>query len=78
MIFDSCIKKVLKSGHFAAAVFRLHDAKCIEHKSFHRYTTRKKQGGAQSSLDNSKGKAKSAGAAMRRQNELLLQVFLLN
>ena len=42
------------------------------HKTFHRYTTRRKQGGAQSSNDKSKGKANSAGAGIRRYNEQAL------
>lgn len=45
----------------------------IAHKSFHRYTTRKKQGGAQSASDNARGKANSAGSTLRRYNETALQ-----
>ncbi|KAK6464989.1 hypothetical protein DFJ63DRAFT_370 [Scheffersomyces coipomensis] len=41
-------------------------------KTFHRYTTRRKQGGAQSANDNAKGKANSAGAGIRRYNEQAL------
>ena len=43
------------------------------HKTFHRYTTRRKQGGAQSANDNSKGNAHSAGASIRRANEAALE-----
>ncbi|SCV01694.1 LANO_0F13058g1_1 [Lachancea nothofagi CBS 11611] len=46
----------------------------LEHKTFHRYTTRRKQGGSQSAMDNSKGKANSAGSSLRRYNETALRV----
>lgn len=42
-------------------------------KTFHRYTTRKKQGGSQSASDNANGKANSAGSSIRRHNEQALQ-----
>lgn len=41
-------------------------------KGFHRYTTRRKQGGSQSANDNAKGAASSAGAQIRRYNEQAL------
>ncbi|CAH6720377.1 protein Vms1p [[Candida] jaroonii] len=44
----------------------------LKSKTFHRYTTRRKQGGSQSASDNAKGKAKSVGSNMRRENEKLL------
>lgn len=44
----------------------------LKSKTFHRYTTRRKQGGSQSANDNAKGKAKSVGSNMRRENEKLL------
>ena len=47
--------------------------KIVAHKTFHRYTTRRKQGGAQSSNDAAKGNAHSAGAGIRRHNEMALQ-----
>lgn len=50
----------------------------IKHKTFHRYTTRRKQGGAQSIQDNSKGKAKSAGSTLRRYNEAALKTDIQN
>ena len=46
----------------------------LEHKTFHRYTTRRKQGGSQSAMDNAKGKANSAGSSIRRYNEAALKV----
>ncbi|SCU83531.1 LAFA_0D04126g1_1 [Lachancea sp. 'fantastica'] len=46
----------------------------LEHKTFHRYTTRRKQGGSQSAMDNSKGKANSAGSSLRRYNEVALRM----
>lgn len=50
----------------------------LEHKTFHRYTTRRKQGGSQSSMDNSKGKANSAGSSLRRHNEAALRLDIQN
>ncbi|KAI8967101.1 hypothetical protein BDF20DRAFT_902592 [Mycotypha africana] len=47
--------------------------KFIAHRTFHRYTTRRKQGGSQSANDNAKGAANSAGAQIRRYNEQALQ-----
>lgn len=62
---------LLRSGRFAGAVFDKEKAVC--HKSFQRYTTRRKQGGSQSAHDASGGKAKSAGATLRRYNEAALK-----
>ncbi|TFK39410.1 hypothetical protein BDQ12DRAFT_681737 [Crucibulum laeve] len=45
----------------------------LKHKTFHRYTTRRKQGGSQSVNDNAKGPAKSAGAQLRRYGEQALR-----
>lgn len=45
----------------------------VASKTFHRYTTRRKQGGSQSASDNSRGKANSAGSSIRRYNEVALQ-----
>ncbi|QLQ80450.1 hypothetical protein HG537_0D04500 [Torulaspora globosa] len=45
----------------------------LEHKTFHRYTTRRKQGGSQSAMDQAKGKANSAGSSLRRHNEAALR-----
>ncbi|ORY85100.1 hypothetical protein BCR37DRAFT_378157 [Protomyces lactucae-debilis] len=65
-------------GHFAGAIISLNGstvAKCSikATKGFHRYTTRRKQGGAQSANDNAKGAANSAGAQIRRYNEIALK-----
>lgn len=73
-------------GHFAAMIVSLapkmgKNSKGVEerqtvviaHKTFHRYTTRRKQGGAQSANDSAKGAAHSAGASIRRYNEAALQ-----
>jgi hypothetical protein len=48
-------------GHFAGGIFD--GEKCMKHKTFHRYTVRKKQGGSQSSRDNKSATSqpKSAG-----------------
>lgn len=45
----------------------------VSSKTFHRYTTRRKQGGSQSASDNARGKANSAGSSIRRYNEQALQ-----
>ncbi|PKI85944.1 hypothetical protein MVES_000574 [Malassezia vespertilionis] len=45
----------------------------LAHKTFHRYTTRRKQGGAQSAQDASGKHAKSAGANLRRYGEAQLR-----
>ncbi|KAI9894975.1 MAG: hypothetical protein M1814_000196 [Vezdaea aestivalis] len=58
-------------GHFAAAIVSL-DGKVLQHKTFHRYTTRRKQGGAQGSSDAASGMAHSAGSSLRRHNEAAL------
>jgi hypothetical protein len=74
---------MIGGGHFAAMVVSLaprqtkhsttgplnREATVLAHKTFHRYTTRRKQGGSQSSNDNAKGAAHSAGATLRRYNE---------
>ncbi|KAF2719473.1 hypothetical protein K431DRAFT_228700 [Polychaeton citri CBS 116435] len=72
---------MIGGGHFAAMVVSLtpkltkkagvedRSATVIAHKTFHRYTTRRKQGGSQSANDNSKGNAHSAGSSLRRYNE---------
>ncbi|KAI0272460.1 hypothetical protein BC834DRAFT_999646 [Gloeopeniophorella convolvens] len=49
------------------------DNEVLLHKTFHRYTTRRKQGGSQSVNDNAKGPAKSAGAQLRRYGEQALR-----
>ncbi|RIB04136.1 hypothetical protein C2G38_2121356 [Gigaspora rosea] len=73
---------MVSGGYFAglvlditknANVTDIDEVKVHVNKTFHRYTTRRKQGGSQSNNDNSKGKAKSAGAELRRYNESALQ-----
>ncbi|GAA5991077.1 hypothetical protein JCM11641_002319 [Rhodosporidiobolus odoratus] len=73
-------------GHFAGMVVRLgprmvgkgkgkekeREVVVLERKTFHRYTTRRKQGGGQGANDNANGKAKSMGAQLRRHNEAAL------
>ncbi|TQS31957.1 hypothetical protein Golomagni_07745, partial [Golovinomyces magnicellulatus] len=76
---------MIGGGHFAAMVVALppraskhgstpmnREATVLAHKTFHRYTTRRKQGGSQSANDNSKGAAHSAGSTLRRYNEQAL------
>lgn len=77
---------MIGGGHFAAMIVSLtpkigkkangieeRQAIVIAHKTFHRYTTRRKQGGSQSANDSSKGAAHSAGAGIRRHNEVALE-----
>ncbi|KAK7445404.1 hypothetical protein VKT23_014821 [Stygiomarasmius scandens] len=54
------------------------DTEVLRHKTFHRYTTRRKQGGSQSLNDNAKGNAKSAGALLRRYGEQALRDDIRN
>ncbi|KAI6801584.1 hypothetical protein KC360_g2427 [Hortaea werneckii] len=75
---------MIGGGHFAGMLVSLtpklvkkagvedRSATVIAHKTFHRYTTRRKQGGSQSAMDNSKGNAHSAGSSLRRYNEQAL------
>ncbi|KAI5356797.1 Putative Zinc finger C2H2-type, ankyrin repeat-containing domain superfamily [Septoria linicola] len=75
---------MIGGGHFAAMIVSLtpkltkkagtedRSATVIAHKTFHRYTTRRKQGGSQSANDNAKGNAHSAGSSIRRYNETAL------
>jgi hypothetical protein len=66
---------MIGGGHFAAMIVALalevrkgqggvkeRHAIVKAHKTFHRYTTRRKQGGSQSANDNAKGNAHSAGS----------------
>ncbi|KAJ9603438.1 hypothetical protein H2200_012216 [Cladophialophora chaetospira] len=77
---------MIGGGHFAAMVVSLvpeirkgpggieeRHAVVKAHKTFHRYTTRRKQGGSQSANDNAKGNAHSAGSSIRRYNEAALE-----
>lgn len=59
-------------GHFAAAVFN--GSESLLHKTFHSYTVRAKQGGSQSARDGKQkgSQPKSAGASLRRHNEMTL------
>lgn len=60
---------LLRSGRFAGGVFRSDDGRCLAHRTCARYTVRRGQGGAQSTNDGGKGKAKSMGAQLRRAGE---------
>jgi hypothetical protein len=77
---------MIGGGHFAAMVVSLapeihrkqggvedRQARVIAHKTFHRYTTRRKQGGSQSASDATRGAAHSAGSSLRRYNEVALE-----
>ncbi|PWO00942.1 hypothetical protein FA09DRAFT_358291 [Tilletiopsis washingtonensis] len=78
---------LLGGGHFSAAIVALNPAPTppskrtgasdqrfivLAHKAFHRYTTRKKQGGGQAAQDATGRFAKSAGAQLRRYGEQAL------
>ncbi|KAI4354908.1 hypothetical protein L6164_003733 [Bauhinia variegata] len=58
-------------GHFAGCVFD--GDVVVAHKTFHRYVVRAKAGKKQSSKDASGRAAHSAGASLRRYNELALK-----
>ena len=77
---------MIGGGHFAGMIVSLapkisrhgagadqRQAVVIAHKTFHRYTTRRKQGGGQSANDAAKGAAHSAGSSLRRYNEVALE-----
>ncbi|CDZ96683.1 Ankyrin repeat protein [Phaffia rhodozyma] len=80
------IMLMVAGGHFAGMVISLGgkrvgkrvikgqmaEVKVLKHKTFHRYTTRKKQGGSQSKNDNANGAANSIGAQLRRAGEVQL------
>ncbi|KAJ2731269.1 hypothetical protein IW152_004660 [Coemansia sp. BCRC 34962] len=64
----------LNGGHFAGAIIDRQTGEFVAHKTFVRYTTRRKQGGSQTRQDNAMGyAANSAGAQIRRYNEAKLQ-----
>ena len=86
MTNPSMFMGMIGGGHFAGMVVSLapklgkhpagteqRQAIVIAHKTFHRYTTRRKQGGAQSANDSAKGAAHSAGSSLRRYNEVALE-----
>lgn len=60
-----------RGGHFAGCVFD--GTTAVAHKTFHRYVIRAKAGKKQSSKDASGKMAHSAGASIRRHNELALK-----
>ncbi|KAJ9188428.1 hypothetical protein P3X46_003787 [Hevea brasiliensis] len=69
----TCLRILLlaSGGHFAGCVF---DGNAVVvHKTFHRYVVRAKAGKKQSSKDASGRAAHSAGASLRRHNELALK-----
>ncbi|KAL5800803.1 hypothetical protein ACOSQ3_032435 [Xanthoceras sorbifolium] len=60
-----------RAGHFAGCVFDGNSV--VVHKTFHRYVVRAKAGKKQSSKDASGRTIHSAGASLRRYNELALK-----
>ncbi|KAK6918489.1 VLRF1/Vms1 [Dillenia turbinata] len=69
----TCLRTVLlaSGGHFAGCVFDGNSV--VAHKTFHRYVVRAKAGKKQSSKDASGRAIHSAGASLRRYNELALK-----
>ncbi|KAJ2335338.1 hypothetical protein GGI00_001413, partial [Coemansia sp. RSA 2681] len=64
----------MDGGYFAGAIIDTQTGDFVAHKTFVRYTTRRKQGGTQSRQDSAMGyAANSAGAQIRRYNEQKLQ-----
>ncbi|ESQ36824.1 hypothetical protein EUTSA_v10007219mg [Eutrema salsugineum] len=70
---DSQMRVVLlaSGGHFAGSVFN--GKSVVAHKTFHRYVVRAKAGKKQSTKDGSGRSIHSAGASLRRYNELALK-----
>lgn len=58
---------LVHGGYFSIGVFKA--GRMIHHKSCHRYVTRRKNGGRQSTKDKSGKRPQSAGANIRRFNE---------
>ncbi|KAI3829191.1 hypothetical protein L1987_03308 [Smallanthus sonchifolius] len=69
---NTCLRVMLlaSGGHFAGCVFDGNTV--VTHKTFHRYVVRAKAGKKQSSEDAGGKIAHSAGASIRRHNELAL------
>ena len=63
-----------RSGYFIMGIYERGKLLVSFHEK--RYTTRRKQGGAQRKKDNSSGKAISMGARLRRHNEELMREFV--
>ncbi|CAN6981967.1 hypothetical protein BRARA_I05623 [Brassica rapa] len=66
-----CVVLLASGGHFAGTVFN--GKSVVAHKTFHRYVVRAKAGKKQSTKDGSGGSIHSAGASLRRYNELALK-----
>ena len=63
-----------RSGYFIMGIYD--HGKLLVTRQEKRYTTRRKQGGAQRKKDNTTGKARSMGARLRRHNEALMEEFV--
>ncbi|KAG2379645.1 hypothetical protein C9374_006762 [Naegleria lovaniensis] len=65
---------IMHGGHFSGGIFDFESGKCLVHKTFSNYVSRKKQGGRQLSHDIQTGhRAKSAGSEIRRNQEKQFQ-----
>ncbi|KAJ0478806.1 hypothetical protein HanHA300_Chr13g0503981 [Helianthus annuus] len=75
---NTCLRVILlaSAGHFAGCVFDGNTV--VTHKTFHRYVVRAKAGKKQSSEDAGGNIAHSAGASIRRHNELALTKACFN
>ncbi|KAG4304946.1 hypothetical protein PORY_001621 [Pneumocystis oryctolagi] len=62
-----------KNNNNNKSYFRMDELNILHHKTFHRYTTRRKQGGSQNACDSGRGMPISAGSNLRRYNEAALQ-----
>ncbi|KAL2610192.1 hypothetical protein R1flu_028765 [Riccia fluitans] len=60
-------------GHFAGVVMNMQGGGVLAHNTFHRYVVRAKAGGRQSTRDATGRAPQSAGASLRRYNEMALQ-----
>lgn len=59
-------------GHFCAALFDSHGS-VLAHKTFHRYTSRRKQGGSQAAADEARGNAKYVKTLFPQSNRVLCE-----
>jgi len=69
---DYALLMMYGGGHFAGGVFEAKTGHLVAHKTIHRCTTRRKQGGAQNFSEKA-ARAQSAGASLRRAIEQRLK-----
>ncbi|KAG5440315.1 hypothetical protein PCANB_001885 [Pneumocystis canis] len=71
--FAGMIVSLYPKNHSNKGYIKMDELNILHHKTFHRYTTRRKQGGSQSTHDSGKSAPISAGSNLRRYNETALQ-----